>query len=96
MSDIENTQNSNQNVAVSQLEETSDSTVTASTQTDKVNSAETPDVPDTHTGGDVSEEDEKPEHREHTRSKMALLFVLGFFFYTFLMYSLCYKSKSIS
>ena len=42
MSDIENTQNSNQNVAVSQLEETSDSTVTASTQTDKVNSAETP------------------------------------------------------
>lgn len=96
MSDIENTQNSNQDVAVSQLEETSDSTVTASTQTDKVNSAETPDVPDTHTGGDVSEEDEKPEHREHTRSKMALLFVLGFFFYTFLMYSLCYKSKSIS
>lgn len=51
MSDIENTQNSNQDVAVSQLEETSDSTVTASTQTDKVNSAETPDVPDTHTGG---------------------------------------------
>lgn len=58
MSNIENTQNSNQDVAVSQLEETSDSTVTASTQTDKVNSAETPDVPDTHTGGDVSEEDE--------------------------------------
>jgi hypothetical protein len=79
MSDIENTQNSNQDVAASQFEETSDSTVTASTQTDKANSAETPDGPDKHTGGDVSEEDEKPEHREHTRSKMALLFVLGFF-----------------
>lgn len=95
MSDTENTQNGKQDVAASQLEETSDSTVTDSTQTAKTNSAETPDVPDTHTGGDVSEEDEKPEHREHTRSKMALLFVLGFFFYTFLMYSLCYKSKGI-
>lgn len=91
MSDIENTQNSNQNVAVSQLEETSDSTVTASTQTDKVNSAETPDVPDTHTGGDVSEEDEKPEH---TRSKMALLFVLGFFSILFLCIAYAIKVKA--
>jgi len=93
MSDIENTQNSNQDVAVSQLEETSDSTVTASTQTDKVNSAETPDVPDTHTGGDVSEEDEKPEHREHTRSKMALLFVLGFFSILFLCIAYAIKAS---
>lgn len=67
---------------------------TASTQTDKVNSAETPDVPDTHTGGDVSEEDEKPEHREHTRSKMALLFVLGFFSILFLCIAYAIKVKA--
>lgn len=89
MSDNENPQDNNQDISASQLGETTastvtDSTVTASTQTDKANSAETPCVPDKHTGGDVSEEDEKPEHREHTRSKMALLFVLGFFSILFL------------
>lgn len=46
--------------------------------------ASTPETPDKHIGGDVSQEDEKPEHREHTRSKMALLFVLGFFSILFL------------
>lgn len=94
MSDIENPQNSNQDVAASQLEETSDSTVTTSTQIDKANSAETPDGPDKHTGGDVSEEDEKPEHREHTRSKMALLFVLGFFSILFLCIAYAIKVKA--
>lgn len=90
MSDNENPQDNNQDISASQLGETTastvtDSTVTASsTHTDKVNSAETPCVLDKHTGGDVSEEDEKPEHREHTRSKMALLFVLGFFSILFL------------
>ena len=84
MSDNENPQDNNQDISASQLGETTASTVTASTQTDKANSAETPCVPDKHTGGDVSEEDEKPEHREHTRSKMALLFVLGFFSILFL------------
>lgn len=84
MSDNENPQDNNQDISASQLGETTASTVTASTQTDKANSAETPCVPDKHTGGDVSEEDEKPEHREHTRSKMALLFVLGFFSIVFL------------
>ena len=89
MSDDENPQDNNQDTSASQLGEitastVTDSIVTASTQTDKANSAETPSVLDKHTGGDVSEEDEKPEHREHTRSKMALLFVLGFFSILFL------------
>lgn len=84
MSDNDNTQDNNQDISASQLGETTASTVTDSTQTDKANSTETPCVPDKHTGGDVSEEDEKPEHREHTRSKMALLFVLGFFSILFL------------
>lgn len=94
MSDTENTQNGNQDIAASQLEETSTSTVSASTQTDKANSVEIPDEPDKHTGGDVSEEDEKPEHREHTRSKMALLFVLGFFSILFLCIAYAVKVKA--
>lgn len=94
MSDTENTQNGNQDIAASQLEETSISTVSASTQTDKANSVEIPDEPDKHTGGDVSEEDEKPEHREHTRSKMALLFVLGFFSILFLCIAYAVKVKA--
>ena len=84
MSDNDNTQDNNQDISASQLGETTASTVTDSTQKDEANSVETPCVPDKHTGGDVSEEDEKPEHREHTRSKMALLFVLGFFSILFL------------
>ena len=94
MSDTENTQNGNQDIAASQLEETSTSTVSASTQTDKANSVEISDEPDKHTGGDVSEEDEKPEHREHTRSKMALLFVLGFFSILFLCIAYAIKVKA--
>lgn len=94
MSDTENTQNGNKDIAASQLEETSTSTVSASTQTDKANSVEISDEPDKHTGGDVSEEDEKPEHREHTRSKMALLFVLGFFSILFLCIAYAVKVKA--
>lgn len=99
MSDNENTRNNNQDISVSRLEDTTastvtTSTVTASTQTDKANSVETPCVPDKHTGGDVSEEDEKPEHREHTRSKMALHFVLGFFSILFLCIAYAVKVKA--
>lgn len=94
MSDNDNTQDNNQDISASQLGETTASTVTDSTQKDKANSAETPCVPDKHTGGDVSEEDEKPEHREHTRSKMALLFVLGFFSILFLCIAYAIKVKA--
>lgn len=94
MSDNDNTQDNNQDISASQLGETTASTVTDSTQKDKANSVETPCVPDKHTGGDVSEEDEKPEHREHTRSKMALLFVLGFFCILFLCIAYAIKVKA--
>ena len=94
MSDNDNPQDSNQDISASQLGETTASTVTDSTQKDEANSVETPCVPDKHTGGDVSEEDEKPEHREHTRSKMALLFVLGFFSILFLCIAYAIKVKA--
>ena len=94
MSDNDNTQDNNQDISASQLGETTASTVTDSTQKDEANSVETPCVPDKHTGGDVSEEDEKPEHREHTRSKMALLFVLGFFCILFLCIAYAIKVKA--
>ena len=94
MSDNDNTQDNNQDISASQLGETTASTVTDSTQKDEANSVETPCVPDKHTGGDVSEEDEKPEHREHTRSKMALLFVLGFFSILFLCIAYAIKVKA--
>lgn len=94
MSDNDNIQDNNQDISASQLGEHSASKVTDSTQTDKANSAETSCVPDKHTWGDVSEEDEKPEHREHTRSKMALLFVLGFFSILFLCIAYAVKVKA--
>lgn len=62
----------------------SEEPATTASHKEEASTLETPDVPDKHIGGDVSQEDEKPEHREQTRSKMALLFVLGFFSILFL------------
>lgn len=44
-----------------------------------------------HDGPDIGEVDEKSEPREHTRSKMALLFVLGFFAILFLCFAYAIK-----
>ena len=83
MSDTENSLISTQEDSSQQCEEALASTATTS-QTETASSVETTYAPNIHTGDDVSQEDEKPEHREHTRSKMALLFVLGFFSILFL------------
>ena len=80
MSDTDKTSISTEEKTAPQSEETA----TTAAHKGEASTPETPNVPDKHIGGDVSQEDEKPEHREHTRSKMALLFVLGFFSILFL------------
>lgn len=77
MSDTEKSSISSQEKTAPQSEEPTNK----ASQNGVASTTVTPDTTDIHIGGDVSQEDEKPEHREHTRSKMALLFVLGFFQY---------------
>lgn len=54
------------------------------------------DEPNAPSGNDpdIGEDDEKSEPREHTRSKMALLFVLGFFSILFLCFAYAIRVKA--
>lgn len=90
MSDTENSPISSQENSAQQGEENLASAATT-LQTEGLRTAE---VLDAHTGVDVSQEDEKPEHREHTRSKLALLFVSGFFSILFLCIAYAVKVKA--
>ena len=90
MSDTEKTSISSQEKTSPQSEEPTN----IASQNGVASTTVTPDATDIHIGGDVSQEDEKPEHREHTRSKMALLFVLGFFSILFLCIAYAIKVRA--
>lgn len=60
------------------------------------NTDRVPQQPSTPSNNDpnIGEDDEQPEKRELTRSKMALLFVLGFFSILFLCFAYAIRVKA--